>query len=135
MDGAGPRGRGRAAAQSGRDTPLAGGMLRARQRQPRAEHPGPWKPRRPLSVTAGFLSPSNPLFFLLSLPVAPLLHFSVFYLSGEMAAIALPLLSTSPFISDFDAFSPKGTCCFSQEQSAVKTRLIKEMSLHIFLMV
>lgn len=52
-----------------------------------------------------------------------------------MVAIALPLLSVSPFISNFDAFSPKDTCCFNQEQSAIKTRLIKEMSLRIFLII
>lgn len=52
-----------------------------------------------------------------------------------MVAIPLPLLSVSPFLSNFDTFPPKDTCCFSQEQSTIKTRLMKKMSLRIFLMI
>jgi len=74
----------------------------------------------------------NCLFFLFLL----FFHFSFFFfLNGEMFAIALPLLSISPFISNFDAFSPQNTCCFNQKQSDIKARLIKEMSLCIFLMM
>lgn len=59
----------------------------------------------------------------------------LFYLKGEMVPIVMPLLSFSPFISNFGGFPAKDTCCFNQEQSAIKTRVIKEMSLCIFLMI
>lgn len=62
-----------------------------------------------------------------------LFHFSfLFYLKGKTIAIVMPLLNFSPFISNFDAFSPKDICCFNQEQPGIKTRFVKEMSLCIF---
>lgn len=80
----------------------------------------------PLLITVGLLSPLSCLFFLLLLSFTPLFNFSFFFcLNEDMVAIALPLLSISLFISNFDAFSLKDTRCFSQEQSAIKTRSIK----------
>lgn len=75
-------------------------------------------------------------YFLLLLTFTFLFKFSFFFFLFEWGnGYYCPDSSISHFISNFEAFSPKDTCCFNQQQSPVKTRLIKEITSYIFLMI